>query len=86
MTTESVTDAATVDQVAQDRAGFRKAALKGVWGAFWLAVLTIIEFIIAEIGAGDWWVLWALLPFIVLKGWVILDTFMHIKALWQEDH
>lgn len=82
MTTEQI----PADQVVADREGFRKAAIKGVWGAFWLAVLTIIEFIIAEVGAGDWWVLWALLPFVVLKGWVILDTFMHIKALWQEDH
>ena len=80
------TEHAPIDEVVVDREGFNKAAIKGVWGAFWLAVLTIIEFIIAEAGDGAPWVLYALLPFVILKGWVILDTFMHIRALWSEDH
>ena len=80
------TEQAPHDQVEIDHAKLRTASVKGVWGAFWLAVLTIVEFLIAEAGAGDPWVLWALLPFVILKGWVILDTFMHIRALWSEDH
>jgi hypothetical protein len=76
----------TTEQVAIDRKALSKATRKGLIGAFWLAVLTIVEFIIADIGNGQSWALWALLPFVVAKGWIILDTFMHIRALWSEDH
>ena len=55
-------------------------------GAFWLAVMTIIEYIIATAFEGEPWMLWALLPFVLAKGWIILDTFMHIRALWGDDH
>ena len=82
MTTESV----ATDQVTIDRKGLRKDTIKGLWGAFWLAVLTLIEFVIAVAGDGEPWLLWALLPFVLLKGWIILDTFMHIRALWSDDH
>ncbi|HSJ71042.1 MAG TPA: cytochrome C oxidase subunit IV family protein [Acidimicrobiia bacterium] len=76
----------TTEQVAIDRAALSKATRKGLWGAFWLAVMTIVEFIVADIGNGEPWALWALLPFVLAKGWIILDTFMHIRALWSEDH
>ncbi len=76
----------TTDQVAIDKASLSKATRKGLIGAFWLAVMTIVEFIIADIGNGEPWALWALLPFVLAKGWIILDTFMHIRALWSEDH
>lgn len=76
----------TTEQVAIDQTALSKATRKGLWGAFWLAVMTIVEFIIATAGDGQSWTLWALLPFVVAKGWIILDTFMHIRALWSEDH
>lgn len=76
----------TTEQVAIDGDGLRKATRKGLIGAFWLAVLTIGEFIVFTFGDGEVWLLWALLPFVLLKGWIILDTFMHIRALWGDDH
>ena len=69
-----------------DEAGFRKAAIKGLWGAFWLAVLTLGEFIVFTFGDGESWLTIALMPFILLKAWIILDTFMHLSALWSDDH
>ena len=76
----------TTDQVAVDKAGLKKSTKKGLWGAFWLAVLTVAEFIIYTAGEGASWRTIALLPFVLAKGWIILDTFMHIRALWSEDH
>lgn len=76
----------TTEQVAIDREALSKATRKGLLGAFWLTVMTIGEFIIFHIGDGEPWLLWALLPFVLLKGWIILDTFMHIRALWGDDH
>jgi hypothetical protein len=76
----------TTEQVAVDRRGLRKDTRKGLMGAFWLAVMTIIEYIIATHFEGEPWMLWALLPFVLAKGWIILDTFMHIRALWGDDH
>lgn len=73
-------------EVPVDEAGFREAAIKGLWGAFWLTVLTIGEFIVFGLGDGESWLTVALLPFIVLKAWIILDIFMHIRALWGDDH
>jgi hypothetical protein len=81
MTTENATTPVTVD-----RAAYRKAMRKGLWGAFWLAALSVVEFFIAIVDEGESWVLWALLPFVLAKGWIILDVFMHIRALWREDH
>jgi len=80
----------TTDQAAQelpvDDAGFRKGAIKGLMGALWLTILTIGEFIVFGIGDGEAWLTLALLPFIFLKAWIILDVFMHIRALWGDDH
>jgi hypothetical protein len=53
-------------------------------GAALLAVLTIIEYVVA-ISLED--PLLALLPFVALKGWIILDVFMHVKQVFKEgDH
>ena len=76
----------TTEQVAIDSDGLRKATRKGLMGAFWLAVLTIGEFIVFGIGDGEPWGTLGLMPFVLLKGWIILDTFMHIRALWGDDH
>ncbi len=44
-----------------------------------LGVLTVVEFFVA-IGLDD--PLLPLLPFVIVKGWIILDTFMHVKAVF----
>ena len=80
------TQQAAPQELPVDDAGFKKAAIKGLWGAFWLTVLTIGEFIVFSAGDGESWLTVALLPFILLKAWIILDTFMHIRALWGDDH
>ncbi|MCL1595005.1 MAG: cytochrome C oxidase subunit IV family protein [Actinomycetia bacterium] len=73
----------TTAQVEVDNEALKKATRKGVVAAVLLAVLTIIEFFIAT-GLEN--PLIPLLPFVVIKGWIILDYFMHVRALWSEDH
>ncbi len=74
----------TTEQVAIDRSALKKATRKGVTAAMFLAVLTVIEYFIAvEIHNP----LWPLLPFVFLKGWIILDSFMHVRAVFDSgDH
>jgi hypothetical protein len=71
----------TQDVVPIDREGLRKTTRKGLIGAALLAVLTIIEYIVA-ISLED--PLLALLPFVALKGWIILDVFMHVRQVFKE--
>lgn len=71
----------TTEQIAIDREGLREATRRGLIAAVLLAVLTVIEFLVA-IGLDD--PLLALIPFVVVKGWIILDTFMHVKAVFEE--
>ena len=73
----------TVEQVAIDRVSLKKATRRGVMAAVSLAILSIIEYYIALHVAQP---LWPMLPIILLKCWVILDTFMHVRALWSDDH
>jgi hypothetical protein len=73
----------TTEQQTIDHEGIRKATRKGIIAAVMIAVLSIIEYIIAIQVTNP---LWALLPFVLLKGWIILDTFMHVRALWSDDH
>jgi hypothetical protein len=84
MTTDqqNVGDQAT-DQQTSDQENLKKATRRGIVAAVILAVLTVIEFFIAT-GLEN--PLFALMPFVFLKGWIILDTFMHIRALWSDDH
>jgi hypothetical protein len=76
----------TAGQVAIDRAGLKAATRKGVWAAIWLAVLSLVEFGVFFAFDGEWFQLYALVPFVFAKGWIILDAFMHIRALWGADH
>lgn len=76
----------TTEQVVIDDVALRKAIRKGVVAAIWLAILSVIEFIVAVTESSQSWTLWGLLLFVVLKGWIILDAFMHIRALWGDDH
>jgi hypothetical protein len=71
----------TQEVVPIDREGLRKTTRKGLIGAALLAVLTIIEYIVA-ISLED--PLLALLPFVALKGWIILDVFMHVRQVFKE--
>jgi hypothetical protein len=74
----------TTELVPIDQEGMRKATRKGLIGAALLAVLTIIEYFVA-ISLED--PLLALLPFVALKGWIILDVFMHVRQVFKEgDH
>jgi cytochrome c oxidase subunit IV len=73
----------TTEMVAIDRERLAKATRKGLIAAGLLAILSVVEYIVAvEVEQP----LLPLLPFVILKGWIILDSFMHIKALWQEGH
>ncbi len=75
----------TVEQVAIDRESLKKATRKGVMAAVFLAVLSIIEYFIAvEVEQP----LWPLLPIVALKCWIILDVFMHVRAVFhaEDDH
>jgi hypothetical protein len=74
----------TTEQVTIDHDALRRVSLRGVIAAIALAVLTVIEFFVAT-GLED--PLFALLPFVALKGWIILDTFMHVRAVFGDgDH
>lgn len=71
----------TTKMVPIDHDGLKKVTRKGLIGAALLAVLTIIEYFIA-VGVDD--PLFALLPFVALKGWIILDVFMHVRQVFKE--
>ena len=73
----------TTEQLAIDHEALRKATRKGIVAALIIAVLSVIEYLIAVEVTNP---LWALLPFVLAKAWIILDTFMHIRALWSDDH
>ncbi|MFV1970421.1 MAG: hypothetical protein ACC683_05365 [Acidimicrobiia bacterium] len=72
----------TTEQATIDFDGLRTATRKGLVATAILAVLTIVEFLIAINVENP---LLPLLPFVVLKGWIILDAFMHIRAVFGED-
>jgi hypothetical protein len=71
----------TTELVPIDQEGLRKTTRKGLIAAALLAVLTVIEYFVA-IGLDD--PLLALIPFVMLKGWIILDVFMHVKQVFRE--
>lgn len=68
-----------------DRHGttFDQAMRAGLVAVVALAVITVVEYVIAtKVGQ-------PIIPIIVLaiaKGWIILNTFMHIQALRSEEH
>lgn len=74
----------TSEQVVIDHDGLRSATRKGLIATALLGILTVVEFLVA-IRLDD--PLLALIPFVIVKGWIILDTFMHVKAVFGEgDH
>ena len=60
---------------------YRKKVRVGVIVAVALAVLTVIEYVIAVSMENP---LLLLLPFVVAKGLLIMDYFMHVRQLWNE--
>lgn len=63
--------------------GLQAVARRGWWAAGLLAVLTVVEYVIAvNIDSPLIW----LLPFVAAKGWIILDTFMHFRAVLPGEH
>jgi hypothetical protein len=75
----------TIEQVTIDKAGIRRATRRGLMAALFLAVLSAIEYFIAVEVENP---LLPLLPFVALKGWIILDSFMHVRAVFGDgsDH
>jgi hypothetical protein len=75
----------TTEQVAIDQEALKSATKKGLMAALLLAILTIIEYFVA-ISVEE--PLLPLLPFVVVKGWIILDAFMHVRAVFDsgDDH
>lgn len=71
----------TAKMISIDHDGLKKTTRKGLIGAALLAVLTVVEYFIA-VGIDD--PLFALLPFVALKGWIILDVFMHVRQVFKE--
>jgi hypothetical protein len=71
----------STDLVAIDKENLSKATKRGLVAAALLAVLTVVEYVIAVEVAQP---LLPLLPFVALKGWIILDSFMHIRAVFHE--
>lgn len=66
------------------RAAQQGAIRKGVKAAVALGVLSVMEYFI-------WFSfekpVLLLLPFVLLKGWIILDSFMHVKVVFgRGDH
>jgi hypothetical protein len=73
----------TTETQTIDHESLKQATRKGVVAALLIAVLSVVEYFIAIEVPNP---LWFLMPFVVLKGWIILDTFMHVRALWSDDH
>jgi len=63
------------------QARYKVMVRKGVIAALLLAVLSVAEYVLAnEVDNATWY----MVPFMVLKGAVILDVFMHVRALRGE--
>lgn len=72
----------TTEMVAIDKENLAKATKKGLMAAGLLAILSIIEYYFALHFEQP---LWPMLPIVILKGWIILDSFMHIRALFHSE-
>ena len=60
---------------------YKTMVVRGLAAALLLAILSIAEYVLADqFENPTWW----MVPFMLVKGWVILDTFMHVRALRGE--
>lgn len=63
------------------QARYKVVIRKGVIAAILLAVLSVAEYALAkEVDNATWY----MVPFMIFKGLVILDVFMHVRALRGE--
>ena len=63
------------------RAHYKVMIRRGIVSALLLAVLSVVEYVVAqEIDNPTWY----LVPFMVAKGVIILDVFMHVRAIRGE--
>ena len=62
-----------------------KKMRRGLFVIAVLAAITAMEFWVAVAFAGDIGVLWLLLAIAAIKGWLIVDYFMHISRSWLPE-
>jgi heme/copper-type cytochrome/quinol oxidase subunit 4 len=78
-------------QATNDRQSARSQRRENNRGLFIitvLAVLTILEFVVASVIDDSLGLILGLTPFAVAKAWLVLHYFMHMYKLWrgEEDH
>ena len=74
-----------VDRSEELAGAFRTKQRRGLIAAFWIAVLTLAEYIVAVALEGG--LVWPwLIPLMLGKAWLIADYFMHIRDLWGKEH
>ena len=74
-----------VDRSEELAATFAKKQRRGLIAALWIAVLTLIEYIVAVALEGQ--LVWPfLVPLMAGKAWLIMDYFMHFRDLWGTEH
>lgn len=62
--------------------GHRRAVRRGLGAAVALAVISVIEYFVAqEVHDPTWY----MVPFMVVKGGIILEIFMHVGDLWKKE-
>jgi hypothetical protein len=71
-----------IDQ-GMDSQGYAEHRRTGRMVAAWLAVLTAAEYIVAVSLESP--LIW-LIPFVLVKGWLILRYFMHIRDVTREEY
>ncbi len=66
----------------------RRENNRGLFIITLLAVLTILEFVVAIVIDDSLGLILGLTPFALAKAWLILHYFMHVYKLWrgEEDH
>ena len=73
-----------VERTEELAATYAKKQRKGLIAAFWIAVLTLAEYIVAVALEGG--LVWPwLVPLMAGKAWIIADAFMHIRDLRGSD-
>jgi len=64
--------------------GYAEKLSTGLTAAWRLALLTAVEFLVAVLfDSGPVWLY--LLPILAAKAWIIMDYFMHIRHIKQEE-
>ena len=66
----------------------RYEQIRGIYVIVILAILTILEFVVAIVVDSSLWLVIGLTPFALLKAGLILYFFMHVYKVWrgEEQH